>query len=116
MHFADCATGEFSCDLKRCLPISKRCDGTEDCEDRTDEQECRKPINNFRVICNETCALFVDCSEDQFLCDQTRCISNEKRCDRRPDCNDGRDEANCPGPGECIDEWGELDVLPHTAW
>nr|CAD7455351.1 unnamed protein product [Timema tahoe] len=36
----ECATGEFMCDLTRCIPASKRCDSQQDCTDGTDEQEC----------------------------------------------------------------------------
>ncbi|XP_050682975.1 basement membrane-specific heparan sulfate proteoglycan core protein isoform X5 [Leptidea sinapis] len=41
-----------------------------------------------------------DCSEGWFQCDETRCVSNEVRCDMVQDCNDGADEAGCE-PKSC---------------
>lgn len=30
----------MSCDGSRCVPLTKRCDGVVDCDDRTDESYC----------------------------------------------------------------------------
>lgn len=40
LFVSDCTSGEFSCDLTRCIQAKQRCDGTPDCHDQTDEQEC----------------------------------------------------------------------------
>ena len=40
---SDCATGEFQCvSDRRCIPESRRCDNRRDCEDGSDEANCRK--------------------------------------------------------------------------
>jgi hypothetical protein len=40
--FAECHDGEFKCLIhEECIPEMKRCDGTKDCEDNSDEwYEC----------------------------------------------------------------------------
>lgn len=37
---SECAAGEFSCDIERCIPLSERCDNKRDCTDGTDELQC----------------------------------------------------------------------------
>lgn len=36
----ECADDEFNCDVTRCIPKEKQCDGTHDCQDETDEINC----------------------------------------------------------------------------
>ena len=35
-----CTNEEFNCDSAQCVPITSRCDGIPDCEDRSDEKAC----------------------------------------------------------------------------
>lgn len=37
---AECAQGEFMCDITRCIPKSSLCDEKTDCVDGTDELNC----------------------------------------------------------------------------
>ena len=39
-----CSTENFACDNAFCIPIEKRCDGTKDCKDSSDEHNCGKLI------------------------------------------------------------------------
>ncbi|XP_042204129.1 uncharacterized protein LOC121853819 [Homarus americanus] len=38
---------------------------------------------------------FSSCSKEQYMCNSGSCISHEKRCNLRYDCNDGSDENDC---------------------
>ena len=44
------------------------------------------------------CSVIIDsdCTEDQFSCDDGRCIMIEHRCDGTIHCRDTTDEMNCP--------------------
>lgn len=35
---------------------------------------------------------FVGCDDNQFECDDVKCLSQDNVCDQREDCYDGRDE------------------------
>lgn len=37
----------------------------------------------------------LDCAPGEMVCDTTRCISLERRCDGNPDCDDEQDEYGC---------------------
>eukprot|EP00092_Neocalanus_flemingeri_P026733 GFUD01028985.1.p1 GENE.GFUD01028985.1~~GFUD01028985.1.p1 ORF type:complete len:823 (+),score=177.04 GFUD01028985.1:158-2470(+) len=61
-----------------CLPRSARCNGTAECVDESDEQNCSL------------------CTEDTFSCSSDdRCIPQSWVCDQAEDCTDGSDEADC---------------------
>ncbi|XP_028331825.1 low-density lipoprotein receptor-related protein 2 [Gouania willdenowi] len=77
-----CGDFSFECDEGRCRPNSYRCDGVEDCIDKTDEANC-----------TDTGAT---CSPRAFTCNNKHCIYSSWRCDGIDDCGDGSDEINCP--------------------
>lgn len=94
-----CSAGEFQCGSGRCVPITFKCDGENDCGDYSDETGC---VN-------------VTCSMSQFLCENGRCIPSTWKCDSENDCGDGSDEGDfctektcayfqftCPRSGHCI--------------
>ena len=46
--YRQCDTStEFQCDIQRCLNQTQKCDGYYNCDDRTDEQNCSKPIVEY---------------------------------------------------------------------
>ena len=53
-----------------------------------------------RPVCNQTAGesrtlLLTSCGFQKFTCDDGSCIHLNKRCNLKPDCNDGSDETGC---------------------
>lgn len=73
-------TGEFQCAHgKMCILEAQVCDGRPQCQDWSDEKDCRRPTK----ICEFRCA------------DGSRCIPKKFVCDGETDCPDGTDELGC---------------------
>ncbi|CAF89594.1 unnamed protein product, partial [Tetraodon nigroviridis] len=74
---AECDASQLRCQNGRCKPKFWQCDGTDDCGDNSDEDNC------------------VKCKPGEFLCRNQRCVPESRRCDGRDDCSDGSDESQC---------------------
>uniref|UniRef100_A0A3B3I417 Low density lipoprotein receptor-related protein 2a n=1 Tax=Oryzias latipes TaxID=8090 RepID=A0A3B3I417_ORYLA len=122
---AGCELGQFRCGTGRCIPGDWHCDGTSDCVDDSDEQDCPQVTcdhSHFQCLSDGECIPDVwvcddeedcedgsderqncpgrTCTGDQFTCSNGMCIPALYRCDHMADCSDGSDERHCNYP-EC---------------
>ncbi|XP_069815135.1 MAM and LDL-receptor class A domain-containing protein 1 [Dendropsophus ebraccatus] len=84
---APCSSDSFTCMYrKECVPLSAKCNGTEECTDGTDEILCptSSPATSPETRCSAT----------QFRC-LDKCIPLIMRCDGVTDCLFGDDEKTC---------------------
>ncbi|XP_028158937.1 atrial natriuretic peptide-converting enzyme-like [Ostrinia furnacalis] len=111
----------YSCaSSSKTICVEKRCDSFMDCPEGDDEDNCKAVTDreseneiprgdtdgSVDVFDSETTTPAstretttpresFTCPPGEFSCDETRCVSFEKRCDRRADCYDGADEQGC---------------------
>ncbi|XP_044534861.1 LOW QUALITY PROTEIN: MAM and LDL-receptor class A domain-containing protein 1 [Gracilinanus agilis] len=94
-----CEAHQFPCIYTpQCVPLSRKCNGQEDCKDGTDELDC--PTGSPPHPCREL----------EFQCSTNECIPSLLLCDGVPDCQFNEDESTCSG-GHCTD--GSL-MCPST--
>jgi len=105
--FSDCP-GEpltFTCEDGFVISYHQKCDGREDCPDRSDEFGC--PVflcaDGDSIPADKECDGRQDCDDasDESGCPVFTCADGEeldprRECDGREDCSDGSDELGCP--------------------
>uniref|UniRef100_A0A3P9L5G2 Suppression of tumorigenicity 14a n=1 Tax=Oryzias latipes TaxID=8090 RepID=A0A3P9L5G2_ORYLA len=110
---------QFMCKNQKCIKTELRCDGRDDCGDKSDEMNCK--CNSSFIACkNGFCVLPFwkcdgkdDCGDNtdemgcgcgagQFQCNNKKCVSEKNRCDAKDNCGDGSDELNCTGSTKTI--------------
>ncbi|XP_023245214.1 serine protease nudel-like [Copidosoma floridanum] len=118
---------QFVCKrMMQSVPIEKRCDNVPDCEDGTDEEDCKcKDVlkgNDTAKICDgsidcfdasdeEGCGI---CKPNEFHCVKSNaCVQKSQRCNEVSDCTFGEDEMDCYvlTNGEHVNL--DLDDRPH---
>lgn len=100
-----CEPGQFECKNQKCIHPGLLCDGTDHCQDGSDEVDC----NNF--VCFNT---HFKCAATQNM--SSHCIENSLRCNDKVDCPGGDDEQNCP-PKSCSPHQfmcGTEKCIPNT--
>ncbi|XP_065204425.1 low-density lipoprotein receptor-related protein 2-like isoform X2 [Planococcus citri] len=75
----ECKSWEFKCDNGQCISKWDACNGTSECEDKSDET-CHRCLNTT-------------CGHSRFRCDYGACIYENQQCDGSVDCRDGSDES-----------------------
>ncbi|KAL3318018.1 hypothetical protein Ciccas_003321 [Cichlidogyrus casuarinus] len=85
-----CKKDQFLCSVLLDKCVSEACSRESQCLDWTDFS---RPACEFSQSIKQT---IITCSNEEFQCkNQKLCILKSKRCDKRIDCSDGSDEADC---------------------
>ncbi|XP_078043463.1 terribly reduced optic lobes isoform X5 [Augochlora pura] len=114
---------ELMCRDGACVPLASRCDGIAQCEDASDELDCRATTTNPYTVTEELIEEETTLKEskeeeeeveevtqrpatnkcradDTVRCDDgSNLICSVQKCDGVPDCDDGGDEVGCSQTG-----------------
>ncbi|XP_047735896.1 LDL receptor repeat-containing protein egg-1-like isoform X2 [Hyalella azteca] len=112
-----CSDEDFQCaKSKVCIKKELRCDGREDCSDRSDEDECDPASSQTKILStqfkikyeqrkkfeeihdpkiSDPNALLPQLHCTSHVCPDGLCVAEENVCDDVPHCSDGSDELNC---------------------
>ena len=82
----------FKCGSNQCILTSYVCDGTDDCHDNTDENNC----GHISLIRTNQTGRWDSCADLYHPCMSGECIPFTHMCDGKFHCQDGSDEVLCP--------------------
>ncbi|CAH2987638.1 unnamed protein product [Chilo suppressalis] len=85
---------EFTCEDGSCVPLSRYCDGINDCNDSSDEATCYIGESPEQLVLQRAKKQVpqVLCRNDEWSCRDGTCISYGGKCNGVIDCPDGSDE------------------------
>ncbi|KAM9342743.1 suppressor of tumorigenicity 14 protein-like isoform 2-T2 [Pholidichthys leucotaenia] len=105
--------GRFACTDNMCINNTQLCDGYHDCNDDSDEVNCKCKASQIKCKngfckpdfwkCNgiDECGDNTDeencgkCKQGSFTCRNGRCVPDNLKCNGKDDCGDGSDESTC---------------------
>ncbi|GFQ87122.1 sortilin-related receptor [Trichonephila clavata] len=100
-----CSTWMFKCKSGSCIPFWWRCDGVNDCGDRSDEDMCGDEPEKKTSTTTPRVPVPTEepenCGENRFKCKSGTCIWSSWLCDHLFDCPGGDDEENCNPEDMC---------------
>ncbi|XP_070498297.1 protein PFC0760c-like, partial [Chironomus tepperi] len=89
----DNASGDYDVEIFNPLDVSSEKPQVVDVDDKDEEDD-----SVLEEVTDAPEENPIECSDNEFNCDVTRCISIDKHCDGTADCTDESDEINCPAP------------------
>ncbi|XP_070509903.1 basement membrane-specific heparan sulfate proteoglycan core protein isoform X20 [Chironomus tepperi] len=89
----DNASGDYDVEIFNPLDVSSEKPHVVDVDDKDEEDD-----SVLEEVTDAPEENPIECSDNEFNCDVTRCISIDKHCDGTADCTDESDEINCPAP------------------
>ncbi len=98
-----CRYCDYQCSDGTCILSYQQCDGSFDCIDGKDEDNCdmcKYSSGTYGSLsthfCRHQCVRHMCyCNQHYYQCLQGGCIPGSKLCDRIRDCTDGSDETSC---------------------
>ena len=100
----------FKCVSNQCILKSYVCDGTEDCYDKTDENDC----GNISLIRTNSNDRWDSCADLYHPCISGECVPLTHMCDGKFHCQDGSDEVSCPTTLQYVQSVPHSDGIIYT--